>query len=68
MTLDFAILDALRIRHPAWQLLRSDHALLVTSFLQRVFVTPTVRVMAEVNLADAQARLNQLMDSTEQLK
>lgn len=53
MTLDFASLDALRTRHPAWRLLRSDHAPLVASFLNRVFVVPNVRVMAAVDLAEA---------------
>ncbi|MDO8771609.1 MAG: DUF3375 domain-containing protein [Burkholderiaceae bacterium] len=53
MTLDFATLDLLRQNHPAWRLLRSDHAPLVASFLQRVFVTPNVRVMAQADLAEA---------------
>lgn len=53
MTLDFATLDALRTRHPAWRLLRSDHAPLVASFLHRVFVAPNVRVMSEADLAEA---------------
>ncbi len=38
MSLDFATLDAVRTLNPAWRLLRSDHAPLVASFLQRVFV------------------------------
>ena len=53
MTLDFATLDALRTHHPAWRLLRSDHAPLVASFLQRVFVAPNVRVKAAADLAEA---------------
>ena len=53
MTLDFASLDALRTHHPAWRLLRSDHAALVASFLHRVFVVPNVRVMAAADLAEA---------------
>lgn len=53
MTLDFSTLDALRTHHPAWRLLRSDHAPLVASFLQRVFVAPNVRVMAAADLAEA---------------
>ncbi len=53
MTLDFATLDALRTHHPAWKLLRSDHAALVASFLHRVFVVPNVRVMAAADLAEA---------------
>ena len=53
MSLDFATLDSLRTLNPAWRLLRSDHAPLVASFLQRVFVTPNVRVMAAADLAEA---------------
>ncbi|QSA97220.1 DUF3375 domain-containing protein [Methylococcus sp. EFPC2] len=53
MTLDFATLDALRTHHPAWRLLRSDHAPLLASFLRRVFVVPNVRVMASADLAEA---------------
>ena len=53
MSLDFATLDALRTLNPAWRLLRSDHAPLVASFLQRVFVTPNVRVMAAADLVQA---------------
>ena len=37
MSLDYATLDRLRQSHPAWRLLRSDHAPLVASFLQRVY-------------------------------
>jgi len=36
MSLDFTTLDTLRIHHPAWRLLRSDHAPLVVSFLHRL--------------------------------
>lgn len=53
MSLDYATLDLLRESHPAWRLLRSDHAPLVASFLQRVFVAPNVRVMAQADLAEA---------------
>lgn len=53
MSLDYATLDTLRSHHPAWRLLRSDHAPLVASFLERVFVTPNVRVMAAADLAEA---------------
>lgn len=53
MTLDFATLDILRAHHPAWRLLRSDHAPLIASFLHRVFVAPNVRVMAAADLAEA---------------
>jgi hypothetical protein len=53
MNLDFATLDTLRAHHPAWRLLRSDHAPLVASFLNRAFVSPNVRVMAATDLAEA---------------
>jgi hypothetical protein len=53
MTLDFATLGALRTHHPAWRLLRSDHAPLVASFLHRVFVVPNIRTMAAADLAEA---------------
>ena len=52
MTLDFTTLDALRTYHPAWRLLRSDHAPLVVSFLHRVFVVPNMRLMAAADLAE----------------
>ena len=53
MPLDYADLEALRTRHPAWRLLRSDHASLVASFLYRVFVKPNVRVMPAAGLTEA---------------
>jgi hypothetical protein len=49
-------LSGLRQSHPAWRyatLLRSEHAPLVASFLQRVFIAPNVRVMAQADLAEA---------------
>src|SRR5882762_3601265 len=53
MPLDYSTLDALRTHHPAWRLLRSDHAPLVASFLHRVFVVPNVRVMSAADLSEA---------------
>ena len=53
MPIDFTTLDTLRTHHPAWRLLRSDHAPLVASFLHRVFVAPNVRVMSAADLAEA---------------
>lgn len=53
MNLDYATLDLLRQSHPAWRLLRSDHAPLVASFLQRIFIAPNVRVMAQADLVEA---------------
>jgi hypothetical protein len=53
MSLDHATLELLRQTHPAWRLLRSDHAPLVASFLHRVFIAPNLRVMARADLAEA---------------
>lgn len=53
MTLDYATLEILRTRHPAWRLLRSDHAPLVAGFLQRVFVAPNMRVMTAADWVEA---------------
>ena len=50
MSLDYTTLDALRRSHPAWRLLLADHAPLVASFLNRVFVLPNVRGMAQAEL------------------
>lgn len=36
--MDFAEIERLRARHPAWSLLASDNVALVLSFLSRVFV------------------------------
>ncbi|MGE3848505.1 MAG: DUF3375 domain-containing protein [Gammaproteobacteria bacterium] len=51
--MDHPTLTTLRERHPAWRLLASQHAPLVASFLNRVFVAPNVRVMNEADLAEA---------------
>lgn len=53
MSIDYASLDLLRRTHPAWRLLRSDHAPLVASFLHRVFIEPNVRQMGQADLAEA---------------
>jgi hypothetical protein len=53
MSLDYITLDTLRSHHPAWRLLRSDHAPLVASFLHRVFVLPNVRAMSAIDLVEA---------------
>ena len=48
--MDFATLSTLRKTHPAWRLLMADHAPLIASFLNRVFISPNVRVMARDEL------------------
>jgi len=53
MSFDYVTLELLRQNHPAWRLLRSDHAPLVAGFLQRVFITPNLRVMAQADLTEA---------------
>jgi flagellar motility protein MotE (MotC chaperone) len=53
MNLDYATLELLRQNHPAWRLLRSDHAPLVVSFLHRVFIATNVRGMAQSFLVEA---------------
>lgn len=53
MSLDYATIDLLRQSHPAWRLLRSDHAPLVASFLHGAFIAPNVRVLSQADLAEA---------------
>lgn len=51
--MDYSSLETQRTHHPAWRLLRSDHAPLVASFLYRVFIAQNVRVMPAADLAEA---------------
>lgn len=53
MNLDYTTLDALRTHHPAWRLLRSEHAPLIASFLQRALIAPNVRALPAADLAEA---------------
>lgn len=53
MSLDYATLTLLRQNHPAWRLLRSEHAALIASFLEGAFIAPNRRLMAEADLAEA---------------
>jgi Protein of unknown function (DUF3375) len=50
--LDFQTLSSLLAHHPAWRLLRADHAPLIVSFLNRVFVVPNARIIAATDLAE----------------
>jgi hypothetical protein len=50
---EYDTLELMRQSHPAWRLLRSDHAPLIISFLHRVLITPNVRVISEADLAEA---------------
>lgn len=53
MSLDYATLDLMRQSHPAWRLLRSDHAPLVASFLHRVFIAPNERIISQADIVEA---------------
>ncbi|MGY6274154.1 DUF3375 domain-containing protein [Methylomonas sp. MgM2] len=53
MVLNYSALEALRSHHPAWRLLRSDHAPLIAAFLHNAFVVPNKRVIAAADLAEA---------------
>ncbi|ANE57455.1 DUF3375 domain-containing protein [Methylomonas sp. DH-1] len=53
MSLDYATLELLKQNHPAWRLLRSDHAPLIAGFLHRAFVAPNQRLLAQADLAEA---------------
>ncbi len=46
-------MHALRKNHPAWRLLCATNAPLIGSFLERAFVVPNQRVIAEGNLIEA---------------
>jgi hypothetical protein len=63
--LDYSTLDLLKQKHPAWRMLRSDHAPLIASFLNRTFIVPNVRVLSQADLTE---RLeDHLYDLREQL-
>lgn len=53
MALDYTTVDLLRQAHPAWRLLRAQHAPLVASFLYRVFIAPNVRTLPQADLVEA---------------
>ncbi|NTW82607.1 MAG: DUF3375 domain-containing protein [Chlorobiaceae bacterium] len=53
MALDYTTLDLLRQNHPAWRLLRAQHAPLAASFLHRVFIAPNVRTLSQADLVEA---------------
>ena len=52
MDWDYWTLERLRHDHPAWRLLRSDHAPLVAGFLHRAFIEQNHRVLPESALAE----------------
>lgn len=66
MPLDYATLDLLCRHHPAWRLLRADHAVLIASFLYRAFVATNIRTISQANLVEALE--DTLFDLREQLR
>jgi hypothetical protein len=50
--MDYATLELLSRQHPAWQLLRADHAPFVAAHLNRVFLEPNVRTLPEGQLIE----------------
>lgn len=61
--MDYQQLVSLRQHHPAWRLLRADHAPLIISFLQQTFVTPNLRSIEQASLA---SKLDDLIYSLHQ--
>jgi flagellar motility protein MotE (MotC chaperone) len=56
--------ESLRHSHPAWRLLRADHASLIIGFLYTVFIAPNCRALAqEVLVSQLDDYLFQLRDS-----
>ena len=53
LALDYTTLELLRQNHPAWRLLRAQHAPLVASFLHRIFIVPNVRQLSQADLVEA---------------
>lgn len=50
MDLDYSAVEGLRRNHPAWRLLAAEHAVLLVSFLHRVFVRPNLRGIEQARL------------------
>ncbi|WP_338865491.1 DUF3375 domain-containing protein [Myxococcus stipitatus] len=48
--MDFATLETLRLKHPAWRLLVAGNAALIASFLHRVFVASNARAIPQREL------------------
>lgn len=45
MDFDYSYVSELFVHHPAWRLLRLDHAPLIVSFLQRTYIEPNRRIL-----------------------
>ncbi len=50
MNLDYETLFSLKKVHPAWRLLDADHAPLIVSFLNRVYISENVRNISQIEL------------------
>ncbi len=50
---DHASLSALKDNSPAWRLLRANHSPMIISFLHRVFIAPSVRMISTTDLTVA---------------
>lgn len=61
--MDYQQLVSLRQHHPAWRLLRADHAPLIICFLQQTFVGPNLRSLEQTSLA---SKLDDLIYSLHQ--
>ena len=48
--MDYHTLDVMRHNHPAWKLLKADHAALIVSFLHRTYMRGNVRTLSESTL------------------
>ena len=49
--MDYHTLEGLRRNHPAWRLLAADHAPLILSFLNKTYLQPNIRVLAQSELS-----------------
>lgn len=52
MKMDYFDLDSLRKKHPAWLLLRSEHAPLIICFLHRVFIAQSKRTVSQSDMEE----------------
>jgi flagellar motility protein MotE (MotC chaperone) len=50
VALEYSTLASLQKNHPAWRLLRADHAPLIASFLQQHFIEPNRRLISQSEL------------------
>ncbi len=53
MAFDYITLKLLLQKHPAWRLLRAQHAPLICSFLHRIFIIPNKRNLSQSELTEA---------------